>query len=218
MKLAYIGFEFEIDFDKYNIINLVIENVTLYRQMINDLLINTNIDGNFLIYDNVKLLQFDLNIFVFYDYFTIDINKKVLNKYYKKLCLISETELAHEFYELKTKISEFIFNLLDVDSLNTSYDDIDIINLFKSINLKFNNDGTILENLLYNIKVINSVLGIEIFILTNIQLYFNMKEIIEIFKFVRYNKFKVIILGNVNIQSDDIDKTITIDSDLCEIF
>ncbi|WP_068267947.1 type II-A CRISPR-associated protein Csn2 [Caviibacter abscessus] len=219
MKLSYIGFDFEINFEKHNIIDLVIEKTTLYRQMINELLVNNSgIDTNFLLSDEDKVLQLDLNLFVFHDYFTVDINKKTINKYYKKLCLISETEFMHELYELKSKINEYIFNLLQIENLNINFDELENINLFKLINLQFNNNGNILENLLDNMKILNNVLGIEIFILTNIQIYFNENEIIEIFKFVLYNNFKVVLLENHKIVSKYIDKTIIIDNDLCEIF
>ena len=84
MIFQYKDFNFKIDFEEKNIFSLIVENKRAYRKIIEDLVNNSNIeDGNIILSKNNKLVMPEKEIFVFSDYFNFDINKFVLNKYYK---------------------------------------------------------------------------------------------------------------------------------------
>jgi len=185
MIFQYKGFNFKIDLEDKSIFSLIIENKKLYRKIIEDLINNISIDdGNIILSKNNKLIVPEKEIFVFSDYFNFDVNKFVLNKYYKKL-----------------------------------EEDLDISQILKAFGVKFQRNEDLLLNLFEWIKILNELLGYEIFFFINLENFLSNDELVEFSKFILYNKYRVVFLENFNRNRlfDD-DNLIIIDNDLCEIF
>lgn len=220
MIFQYKSFNFKIDFDDKNIFSLIIENKRVYRKIIEDLVNNSNIeDGNIILSKNNKLIIPEKEIFVFLDYFNFDINKLVLNKYYKELKNLSENEFLNETLEIKEILKDYINKLIENNYSLKFEDDLDVSQILKAFSIKFERSENLLLNLFEWIKILNEILGYEIFFFINLENFLSEDELLEFFKFILYNKYRVVFLENFyrNKLSDD-EKLIIIDNDLCEIF
>ena len=220
MIFQYKGFNFKIDFENKSIFSLIIENKKLYRKIIEDLINNISIDdGNIILSKNNKLIVPEKEIFVFSDYFNFDVNKFVLNKYYKELKNLSENDFFDETVEIKEVLRNYVTKLVENEYSIKLEEDLDISQILKAFGVKFQRNEDLLLNLFEWIKILNELLGYEIFFFINLENFLSDDELVEFSKFILYNKYKVVFLENFNRNKlfDD-DNLIIIDNDLCEIF
>ena len=220
MIFQYQGFNFKIDFENKSIFSLIIENKKLYRKVIEDLINNISIDdGNIILSKNNKLIVPEKEIFVFSDYFNFDVNKFVLNKYYKELKNLSENDFFDETVEIKEVLRNYVTKLVENEYSIKLEEDLDISQILKAFGVKFQRNEDLLLNLFEWIKILNELLGYEIFFFINLENFLSDDELVEFSKFILYNKYKVVFLENFNRNKlfDD-DNLIIIDNDLCEIF
>lgn len=220
MIFQYKGFNFKIDFENKSIFSLIIENKKLYRKVIEDLINNISIDdGNIILSKNNKLVVPEKEIFVFSDYFNFDVNKFVLNKYYKELKNLSENDFFDETVEIKEVLRNYVTKLVENEYSIKLEEDLDISLILKAFGIKFQRNEDLLLNLFEWIKILNELLGYEIFFFINLENFLSNDELLEFSKFILYNKYKVVFLENFNRNKlfDD-DNLIIIDNDLCEIF
>ena len=220
MIFQYQGFNFKIDFENKSIFSLIIENKKLYRKIIEDLINNISIDdGNIILSKNNKLIVPEKEIFVFSDYFNFDVNKFVLNKYYKELKNLSENDFFDETVEIKEVLRNYVTKLVENEYSIKLEEDLDISQILKAFGVKFQRNEDLLLNLFEWIKILNELLGYEIFFFINLENFLSDDELVEFSKFILYNKYKVVFLENFNRNRlfDD-DNLIIIDNDLCEIF
>ena len=220
MIFQYKGFNFKIDFEDKSIFSLIIENKKLYRKVIEDLINNISIDdSNIILSKNNKLIVPEKEIFVFSDYFNFDVNKFVLNKYYKELKNLSENEFFDETVEIKEALRNYVTKLIENEYSVKLEEDLDISQILKAFGVKFQRNEDLLLNLFEWIKILNELLGYEIFFFINLENFLSDDELVEFSKFILYNKYRVVFLENFNRNRlfDD-DNLIIIDNDLCEIF
>lgn len=220
MTFQYKGFNFKIDFEDKSIFSLIIENKKLYRKVIEDLINNISIDdGNIILSKNNKLIVPEKEIFVFSDYFNFDVNKFVLNKYYKELKNLSENDFFDETLEIKEVLRNYVTKLVENEYSIKLEEDLDISQILKAFGVKFQRNEDLLLNLFEWIKILNELLGYEIFFFINLENFLSNDELVEFSKFILYNKYRVVFLENFNRNRlfDD-DNLIIIDNDLCEIF
>ncbi|ATV70451.1 type II-A CRISPR-associated protein Csn2 [Fusobacterium pseudoperiodonticum] len=220
MIFQYQGFNFKIDFENKSIFSLIIENKKLYRKIIEDLINNISIDdGNIILSKNNKLIVPEKEIFVFSDYFNFDVNKFVLNKYYKELKNLSENDFFDETLEIKEVLRNYVTKLVENEYSIKLEEDLDISQILKAFGIKFQRNKDLLLNLFEWIKILNELLGYEIFFFINLENFLSNDELVEFSKFILYNKYRVVFLENFNRNKlfDD-DNLIIIDNDLCEIF
>ena len=220
MIFQYKGFNFKIDFEDKSIFSLIIENKKLYRKIIEDLINNISIDdGNIILSKNNKLIVPEKEIFVFSDYFNFDVNKFVLNKYYKELKNLSENDFFDETVEIKEVLRNYVTKLVENEYSIKLEEDLDISQILKAFGVKFQRNEDLLLNLFEWIKILNELLGYEIFFFINLENFLSDDELVEFSKFILYNKYKVVFLENFNRNKlFDNDNLIIIDNDLCEIF
>ena len=220
MIFQYKGFNFKIDFEEKNIVSLIVENKRVYRKIVENLVNNLNIeDGNIILSRNNKLIMPEKEFFVFLDYFNFDINKFVLNKYYKELKNLSENEFLNETLEIKEILKDYINKMVENNYSLKFEDDLDVSQILKAFSIKFERSEDLLLNLFEWLKILNEVLGYEIFFFINLENFLSEDELLEFSKFILYNKYKVVFLENFyrNKLFDD-DSLIVIDNDLCEVF
>ncbi len=220
MIFQYKGFNFKIDFEDKSIFSLIIENKKLYRKIIEDLINNISIDdGNIILSKNNKLIVPEKEIFVFSDYFNFDVNKFVLNKYYKELKNLSENDFFDETLKIKEVLRNYVTKLVENEYSIKLEEDLDISQILKAFGVKFQRNEDLLLNLFEWIKILNELLGYEIFFFINLENFLSDNELVEFSKFILYNKYRVVFLENFNrnkLFNDD--NLIIIDNDLCEIF
>lgn len=221
MKLQLKNFNFSIDLDE-KINTIIIENKIEYRKIVNSFVNELNIrDGNILLSKDIELLVPDKYLFTFYDYFTFDINKYALTRFYKKLKEISMLEYSIETANLKSKIEEYVYNLTKQYDmyLDISYD-LDVIEILKSLNVKIKQYSELLLDKIINyINVINEIFGIKHFVFIGFKEYFTEDEILDFYEYIIYNDFSIVLVEPNNVKTVQTkEKTYIIDEDLCEIY
>ena len=155
MIFQYQGFNFKIDFENKSIFSLIIENKKLYRKIIEDLINNISIDdGNIILSKNNKLIVPEKEIFVFSDYFNFDVNKFVLNKYYKELKNLSENDFFDETLEIKEVLRNYVTKLVENEYSIKLEEDLDISQILKAFGIKFQRNKDLLLNLFEWIKIL----------------------------------------------------------------
>lgn len=221
MKLQLKNFNFNVDLDdKINAI--IIENTIEYRKIVNSFINELNIkDGNILLSKDIELLMPDKYLFTFYDYFSFDINKYALNKFYKKLKEISMLEYSSETSNLKNKIEEYVYKITKEYDLYLDIScDLDIIEILKSLNVKIKQyDKLSLDKIINYMNIISEIFNIKYFVFISVKNYLTEKEILDFYKYIIYNEFNVVLVEPNNVKTIQTkEKTYIIDKDLCEIY
>ena len=221
MKLQLKNFNFNVDLDD-KINTIIIENTIEYRKIVNSFINELNVkDGNILISKDIELLMPDKYLFTFYDYFSFDINKYALNKFYKKLKEISMLEYLPETSNLKNKIEEYVYKITKEYDLYLDIScDLDIIEILKSLNVKIKQyDKLSLDKIINYMNIISEIFNIKHFVFISLKNYFTEKEILDFYKYIIYNEFNVVLVEPNNVKTIQTkEKTYIIDKDLCEIY
>ncbi len=221
MKLQLKNFNFNVDLDD-KINTIIIENTIEYRKIVNSFINELNVkDGNILLSKDIELLMPDKYLFTFYDYFSFDINKYALNKFYKKLKEISMLEYSSETSNLKNKIEEYVYKITKEYDLYLDIScDLDIIEILKSLNVKIKQyDKLSLDKIINYMNIISEIFNIKHFVFISLKNYFTEKEILDFYKYIIYNEFNIVLVEPNNVKTVQTkEKTYIIDKDLCEIY
>lgn len=221
MKSQLKNFNFNVDLDD-KINTIIIENTIEYRKIVNSFINELNVkDGNILLSKDIELLMPDKYLFTFYDYFSFDINKYALNKFYKKLKEISMLEYLPETSNLKNKIEEYVYKITKEYDLYLDIScDLDIIEILKSLNVKIKQyDKLSLDKIINYMNIISEIFNIKHFVFISLKNYFTEKEILDFYKYIIYNEFNVVLVEPNNVKTIQTkEKTYIIDKDLCEIY
>lgn len=220
MNLQIKGFDFLINLEN-NINVLVIENKKFYREIVNTLLNKLDIkNGNILVSNETELLEPHKNLFTFYDYYSFDINKYCLTKLYKKIRENTLEEYFDETNIMKHKIEEYIYKIIeDYGEYLEINGEIDIVSMLKSLDVKIKNYPEISINKLIDYMcIIAELFNIYNFCFINLKDIFSEEELIEFYKYIRYNDFKVVLVENKKSKILKTENTFLIDEDLCEIY
>ena len=213
-------FSTPIEFKENEIQILVIENKNFYQEIVSDLLLQSDgFDGENSIYSGTKELSIIKSVDVITDLFTLDVNKSV-TKLYNAMKNYYLKEGYLKVVELNFAITEFMKNVDSDFEYQLEYgDSIDLVAIFKGLNVKFVFDGkTILEKLIDYIRIISQFHQKKLFIILNIKSVLSTDEIQEFYKYIFYNKIEVLLIEteiSENIRADE--KVKIIDEDLCEI-
>ncbi len=216
MKLIYNLLNKEINLDE-NINNiLVIEHNILFYKFIRNLIIGEYNEIILLDEKNEKL-NVEKNVLLINDFFNLKINETSnITKLHNHLSrLIDQDELD----SLNNHILKILANIEMLSMFDLSYDmNINITSFFKSINLSFDDDSnstTLLEKLIYYIKIKASLQNFKVFFLVNATLYFDENDLEQIFKYASYSKIIIMLIEcrlNFNIKNTVVH---IIDEDIC---
>lgn len=222
MKIVYPDinkvFNLSIE-DKVNM--LVIENQDLFTAFISD--VNDQINGlegrTVMSLDN-NPVKISSNLEMISQYIPFDINTRTLiTKLHKKF----EDYTFNEKYflqsnKLQQKIIEYLFMLSGELDFDVEFNnELNLINLFKAVELKFNeNYNSISEQIIEYMKIDKYFNSDKCYILVNIRDYINDNEIDEFYKLILYNKIKVLIISGGDHPKSEYEEKHLIDFDLCE--
>lgn len=217
------NFNEDINLDDYTLIELVIQNKKIFYKYCeycyNDFpasscYFNYKVDS--------KTLDSDKYIHFISHPYCLDLNtKKNINGLYKILKKKYYIDLEEDINILKNKAKEIVSNIsLDFDIELSLADDIPVDDLFKIMNLKFNDyeSMSLMEQFIKYIKIIYEIQGISVFIIPFLYSYFEENEINEIKKELAYSRIALITLENTRKEINNVaDKCLLFDLDLCSI-
>lgn len=222
MKIVYPDinkvFNLSIE-DKVNM--LVIENQDLFTAFISDVNDQINgLEGRAVMSLDNNPVKISSNLEMISQYIPFDINTRTLiTKLHKKF----EDYTFNEKYflqsnKLQQKIIEYLFMLSGELDFDVEFNnELNLINLFKAVELKFNeNYNSISEQIIEYMKIDKYFNSDKCYILVNIRDYINDNVIDEFYKLILYNKIKVLIISGGDHPKSEYEEKHLIDFDLCE--
>lgn len=220
MILRHEKFDYEIKLE--GISTLVIENIELFRIVVED--INKErlkeINGFKLYNENYEEIDINKNIIFINNLMLLDLNEKIiLNSLYKDIKEEAMVNYYKEFDMLEKNINQFIKNAIFNNNYNLIYDcSLNIEDLLKISNLKFNQEDNIIDKFLSYLNLIKDYLKIKNIILINSRNYFTDEEYKNLFEEVKRKDISLLFIENYNNRvSFSNEKLYIIDSNLCEL-
>lgn len=202
ISLRFNNIENIIKFDERYVNILEIANKNLFKNIV--YIINKsvkNIDENkeIIMFDEDKTFDITKEVLVVNDFFNIDLNStKVLKLVYKDISIKYNLEYGIEDIPLNIKyLYNNIVDILDSYEFNFTYkDEIDIYDLIKILNIKFDENfyNDPYENLMYIFDILSNFKISSIVVLINVKLFFNEIEINEIYKVALYKGIKILLI------------------------
>ena len=221
MKLAHPELKMIIE-DRENTVNvLVIENENFFCRTVQDIYAQINgLDGDYVISENNEPVQWSRNSEMITQYVPFDINKKsLLTKLYGKLKKEALENHYMESCEISGRISEYIAKLSNEVNAEVVFDaGIDISGIFKLVNLKFEESGSIAEKMISYMQNVRELEGEKWFIAVGLKSYLNKNELTEMYRDVFLNKLKLLLIESCDKETLEGEKKYIIDKDLCEIY
>jgi CRISPR-associated protein Csn2 len=209
-----------LSFDGTEINVLVLEN----RRMLADLIweLSSQISGElgkFYLSDKGSEIHLSERVVLIVDPFSVEPNERdIINKLYSK---IKADALGEEMYlstcAMLAEIEKGIQKLMDRQSLVLESSGIDIIAIFKSMNVAFAYSESLLERLCDYIDICSEYRNTVLFVLVNIKSYLCEEDIELLYSHLLYNKRNVLLLERCESQLHSQEKITIIDKDLCEI-
>ena len=220
MILKHEKFEHEIKLE--GISTLVIENIELFRIIVEDINKEKLKEENgFILYnDNYEKLDINKNIILINNLVLLDLNEKViLNSLYKEVKEEILVNYYKEFDQLEKNINEFIKNAIFNNNYNLTYDcSLNIEDLLKISSLRFNEKENIIDKFLNYLDLIQNYLKIKHIILINSIKYFTDEEYKNLFSEIERKEISLTFIENYNNRvSFPNEKLYIIDNNLCEL-
>lgn len=154
------------------------------------------------IFENEKQIDFTKNVIIVSDILRYDLNdRKILNKLYENLAEVLEynEEFKNELLKLQFAINEKIEILLNDFEFETIYKEEYLLqDYLKMVGLKvsFTKPRSFLNRMYLILDITRELLGNKVIIFVNCKNYYQENELIEIVKYVNYNKNKVLFIEN----------------------
>lgn len=214
----FLSSPIELNDDAVNV--LCVENKPLFRNVLNAFVNLELEESNIVFSKDYKPVDFKKIGTCIYNYFDLNFSSSFLKKIYDDIALFCNTELMDE-------TSNFISSCeLLFDSIARSYDyefdystDFQLQSLFKTYDLKpVLKTDSLLEALSSYITLTSKYTKTNLFVLFNLHQYFDELELKSFYSDMLYNHiFLLVIENNKYFSSLNNEKTIIIDSDMCEI-
>ena len=220
MILRHEKFDHEIKLE--GISTLVIENIELFRIIVEDINKERVKEVNdFKLYnDNYEEIDINKNIILINNLILLDLNERIiLNSLYKEVKEEIMVNYYKEFDKLEKDINEFIKNAIFNNNYNLTYDcSLNIEDLLKISSLKFNQEDNIVDKFLSYLDLVKDYLKIKTIILINSRNYFTDEEYKNLFEEIKRKDISLLFIENYNNRVSFLDeKLYIIDSNLCEL-
>ncbi|KRN88594.1 hypothetical protein IV53_GL000559 [Ligilactobacillus ceti DSM 22408] len=180
-------------------------------------------EGPFTLSKDNKLIKFSKNIEIIMDYLRLDPNnKKVMTKIISRMEKYAQDDYV-KLQKIMTEINSFYDELMYQGAFDLQRDtSVSLVNLLKVAGFSINNNfETLLERLICYIETENEYLDVPLFVLVNVDSYFNDDEIKDLYDYMILNNIKLIVI-NSNLPKRDVEiegvKRYIIDRDLCELY
>lgn len=223
MKLVHPRIESHIEVTDEIVNVLVIENQKFFRSVIEE--ISNQIEGlsgRFTLSSDLRTLDIQKNFLLINEPIGYDINsRKVANRIQT---LVKNIAVSEDYYiksnELISKILEYGMKIINEINLPlTLTDEIDVASIIKLLNVQIDIESTdIVEKLENFIDILSELKICNTLLFVNLKTYLDEDEISLIYDYCSYKKMSLLLLENTKRSFHPKEKSIIIDSDLCEIF
>lgn len=222
MKLVHPHITQHIDFNKNFAYTLVIENSNEFFNLTNQLInqIDKNKYGEFVLSENVNIIDISKFISVVFDYYNlIDDDKKIENNINKRLVsYLKKEDFISEFCDLNSRmnlISEKILCDLNLPIIST--EGLTEEKFVKLMGYKLSKRENLIERIIDYISFQQEIKDIKVIVFINLSSVLNSEEINEIIKQLNYQQINILMIESQDKYQLNKTKKIIIDKDLCEI-
>lgn len=218
MKITFKNYNIYLELNRYEKNVIVIENSMLLRKIVLEILNMTQNTGEkIFLSEDEQIFKFKELVDILVSPFDMNLNsKKIQNKLYGNLKKKAYDEMFFEkTMQVQSYIMKYLYELESDSEFIFSINEMDIVDIFKSFEIKIEESNDLIENLDYFIKIAGRLLKIKILFLVNFTNYFSKEEIELIQKTAIYEEIILIF-----IESEDKIKSnnkIVIDRDQCRI-
>ncbi|MCD7835771.1 MAG: type II-A CRISPR-associated protein Csn2 [Lachnospiraceae bacterium] len=221
MTLTNTAYDFTIDLKENTVYVLDIGNKIAYREIISDIWNQVNGKyGRFILSDGEKEKNIYTEMDCILNLFELDCNnKRILNKVYQEIKQVTNENMLEDVSEINTYLINFLEKSLGMVHYSLEYDyDLDISNIFKMFNVRFDTEEESLQAKLINyIRIMHQVCRINIFLFANLKQFFSSDELMQIYEALFYEKVILITVESAYINALCVEKHMIIDEDLCII-
>ena len=219
MRLTTSLFQGEIEIYNSDVTNLVIENPTVMRKLVEDIYNQTEGgDGEVILFDHDRIVKMSKSVELVTTLFPFGVNEKRL---LTKLCSILEKEAVNEKNYLDTmeflaEMEKYLMLLAELFPCSVSFQNINIASIIKASGLTIVDDSTKgIERVFNYMNIVRDLLGEKLFIFVNLRAFFNSEDLSLFVDTVLAHEFHVLLIDNK--EGDKINNIhrITVDNDLC---
>lgn len=220
MKLVNENLPAELMWNETEFITLIVEDSKLFAQLAYDF-INNKEHEKWILSENGKL--FDANKFldVIFNPLTVSLNqRKILNKLYE-LCEVNiqTNEMLFKWNTVQDSFMSFVDELIDCFNYDLYYNQkLDVKDILKIVDLKFNENNTVVEKVLDYLVLTNDILKIKVFVFFNLKAYLSLEEIKYIIEQAQYHKFNILLIERFDaFEKIKDERIVVVDKDKCVI-
>lgn len=199
---------------------IVLENRLLYRNTVFAFQSGMP-DEDFIFSENFKPFEFSKKGLFISDPMNIDFEtKRLTNRIYSYLEQLSLSESQNLLLLAKEKINEFAQELASLCDFEIDYNpEFDTVSLLKLLAFRVNQkELSQLEQLALYLRMITQYLGISLFVINNLHLYFSKEEIEGFYEAIQSYHLKLLVFECI--QPEYIlnnEEYLIVDDDLCVI-
>ncbi|NLY71038.1 MAG: type II-A CRISPR-associated protein Csn2 [Clostridiales bacterium] len=210
---------FEFEENRVNV--LVIENAKFLRSVLQDMLCQlSGEDGEAIISEDFKKLNFSKAVDLILDVFGLDVNnKRILNKIYENMNELALDQYYLAMTELLGSISGFIETIIeDIDYPIMYKNQNDILALLKLSDVKVCTDNQeLLGCIIDYLSIMSEICAIKCFIFVNLKSFLNKNELKELYKHVFYKKINIMLVESTCREKLEYEVLHIVDESLCRI-
>lgn len=210
---------FEIIGEKVNI--LAIEKPSELYSFVNELHHQINGEnGKIVVSQDNKPIKLSAKVELLTHLIPFEINsKKMLTKLYSYFSRkLQEAENFEEGIKLQEAVSSFMSKLTQCEMIETEFDSVDVVALFKAVDFRLNNESNSLEDqLIEYMTCVRELDGEKIFVFVNLLSYIDADKRHLLYKTITDHDFCVILLEHSAVEPSNSINQMIIDEDLCVI-
>lgn len=198
MRLVNVEYGISLKLDEGKTTILVIESKRMRMKILEDLYGQCQGEtGDFVLSEDNQIVKTQKMMDILLGPFSLDCNnRKVLAKLYQEI-----RDCGNEdFFSEKEKINREILSLFDNIMRNVPYNitttlDVDLMELCKVYNVRLEKTGdTLLEQLIDYMRAMNELCTYRVFILLNVTMYLENKDLNSLYEFAAYQKIYLLLI------------------------
>lgn len=212
----------QLEFTENQVIVWVIESPGVFRRYVEELLAQLEGgEGDFVLSESENTMDIRQKLEVILTPYAVDLNeKRCISKVYAELRDLAYDELHYsETQSVLGQVGKYIMELEQDCSVNLSYTEPDLNQLFKAFGIRIeDNERELLTVLTQYLQIAGRLLGRKILIFVNLSFYLEKSEIEELLQEAFYLKLFPVLIEQEEIHFSVNTKCYIIDRDSCEIF
>ena len=222
MKLMHPSFSSPLCWDDSPIVTLTVENPVQYREMVMDLLNQSEgLKGSFVLSEDDTPVEISRHMELITDPYRLEPseNKRIINAMQKEAAVTAANEMLAEFADIYSSIAAAMAELVFKANQDAVFDPIsDSSQLIKLVNWRPDTHQLSLpEKLLLYMELCQRYLKTDFFVLFQMRACMSQEERDSFCKQAEYHSWKLLLLESSGCQSEPQEHQLILDDDLCEL-